>query len=133
MEQANIVVDFDKRRIYINDIDVTPIKENDKVNIMVDFVTKKIYINNKEHKMDPKELLSNDGLQLEHINDKTAELCDIAVKQNGAALQYVPPELQTLELCVTALEHSKDNLQYVKNNKEFFEAFLKSRLVSFNK
>lgn len=42
---------------------------------------------------------------LEYIPDefKTPELCEMAVEQNGMALNFVPEELRTYELCMLAL------------------------------
>lgn len=103
MDQIIIRVDFELRKVFINDVDVTPIKT-------------------------PEEMVSENGLLLENL-EKTQQLCNIAVKQNGAALQFVPKEFQTIDMCVLALEQDKSNIQYVLNNKEFFEAFLKSKMV----
>lgn len=44
---------------------------------------------------------------------RTKELCELAVTQNGNALQYVPKELRTQELCEIAVEQNGLTLKYV--------------------
>lgn len=35
---------------------------------------------------------------------RTEELCELAVKSSGSALEYVPEELRTLDLCEIAVK-----------------------------
>ena len=48
--------------------------------------------------------IKHDGFLLHYIDDKTEELCRLAVKKNGSALQNVPIEFRTPELCRLAVE-----------------------------
>lgn len=89
------------------------------ININIDYETRDIKVNNKteQTKKYPndllmairhnskgiKEELEKDGLKLKDVIEKTEELCMIAVKQNEKALQYVPIELQTINICITAM------------------------------
>lgn len=47
--------------------------------------------------------LSLDGLCLEFVPEPTTEMCDVAIGQNGRALQYVPMDMRTYELCLKAI------------------------------
>jgi len=51
-----------------------------------------------------------DALELVPEDFKTAELCLEAVKQNGYALQYVPENLKTTELCLEAVKKDGQSL-----------------------
>ena len=53
---------------------------------------------------------------------KTKELCEIAVQQNGYALEYVPEKLKTKELCELAIEQNGMALQHVPEElgKKYF-------------
>ena len=53
----------------------------------------------------------------------TQELCAIAVKEYGYALEFVPEELKTRELCEIALE---DVLDHFKD--EFLESYVPEEL-----
>jgi hypothetical protein len=58
-----------------------------------------------------------DGMALEYVPDelKTVILCKIAMTKTGMALQYVPDELKTPELCEIAVKNNGMALQYVPN------------------
>lgn len=62
-----------------------------------------------------KILVSYDGLLLKNIKNKTKELCDEAIKNNGCAIKYVPQEIINNKLCMTAIKYDKDALKHIKN------------------
>lgn len=62
-----------------------------------------------------KILLCKDGMQLEHVQHVTAELCELAVNNNGWALQYVPPELRTSRIIIRAIQQQPLAIRYVHN------------------
>jgi hypothetical protein len=66
---------------------------------------------------------SDVGWILKDINEifKTKEICEICVKKNGDALQYVPYHLKTKELCELAIEND-----IVGNVLEFVPEHLKT-------
>ena len=58
-----------------------------------------------EHDRDLADVEEN-GMALQHVRDKTRDLCLAAVKENGVALLYVPKELRenyVLELSGTVV------------------------------
>ena len=55
----------------------------------------------------------------EHL--RTKELCELAVKQNGRALDYVPARYKTKEFCELAVSHNGYALKYVPNT--FFKKY----------
>jgi len=62
-------------------------------------------------------LISQNGLELEFVEEQnqTEELCILAVKQDGRALEYV--EHQTEEICILAVQQDGYALEFV--NEEF--------------
>ena len=61
-----------------------------------------------------KTLITVNGLSLKYIDKQTFELCYLAVKQNGNALEFVKPELMTKELCHLSVQQNGDALEFVK-------------------
>ncbi|MEK7070221.1 MAG: DUF4116 domain-containing protein, partial [Patescibacteria group bacterium] len=59
------------------------------------------------------ECLRKDSGLFEYIEDKTPELCRLAVENDGYALKYVPQEMKTPELCRLAVENYGYALKYV--------------------
>ena len=61
--------------------------------------------------------VQQDGRALQLVKDKfiTKELCNIAVIQNGFALQYVKDEFITKELCELAVKQNGYTLRHVKD------------------
>lgn len=59
-----------------------------------------------------------DGLSLEYVNEdeQTEEICILAVKQNGLALDYVIN--QTEDICIAAVRQNGLALEYVKDQTE---------------
>ena len=59
--------------------------------------------------------MANDGRALQHVPAglMTAEICAAAVKQNGYALRYISRDLQTPELQLTAVRNEGKALGYV--------------------
>lgn len=62
-----------------------------------------------------KQLVSKDAWALEYVPEEliTPELCKIAVSQNGWVLQHVPKELRTPELCKIAVSENARALDFV--------------------
>lgn len=58
-----------------------------------------------------KKVVSQNGLLLNYIKDKTYELCELAVKQNGLSLNYVTNK--TNELCKLAVQENGVALEFV--------------------
>jgi len=59
-------------------------------------------------------------------NLKTAEMCNIAVKQNGAAIMYVPEEFKTAEMCLEAVKYDGMVLLFVPENLKTVELCLEA-------
>jgi hypothetical protein len=61
------------------------------------------------------ELVEQNGLALEYVPDelRTPEVCDKAVGQDGLALKYVPDELMTREVCEKAVGQDGRAIIYV--------------------
>ena len=59
--------------------------------------------------------IKNEGRALEYVPEefKTYELCKIAVTKWGSALEFVPEELKTKELCELAVKHYGGALEFV--------------------
>jgi hypothetical protein len=45
-----------------------------------------------------------------------ADLCECAVTINGFALEYIPKEFQTFNICLIALKQNKKSIKYVLND-----------------
>lgn len=60
-----------------------------------------------------KMLLSNNGLLLKYIDDPTPEQMEIAVRQNGEAIQYIEPEKRSYELMEMAVESNPCAVKYI--------------------
>ena len=70
-------------------------------------------------------IVRNDGMELANIHaslsdEQKLDLYLEAVKQNGLALQFVPPTFNTIEIVLSAVEQNIDALQFVciYNNEE---------------
>ncbi|MDR2583565.1 MAG: DUF4116 domain-containing protein [Fibromonadaceae bacterium] len=65
---------------------------------------------------------------LQHVpkNLKTAEMCNIAVKQNGRAIMYVPEEFKTAEMCLEAVKYDGMVLFFVPENLKTVELCLEA-------
>jgi hypothetical protein len=55
-----------------------------------------------------KKLLSYDGLLLKDVHNQTEYLCEIAVKNDGLALQYVNEKNKTQKICNIAIRQNKN-------------------------
>lgn len=62
--------------------------------------------------------VTQNGLALEYVKKQTKELCELAVKQNGLALQFVKDEFQTEEICILAVQQNGLALKFVKDQTE---------------
>ena len=62
------------------------------------------------------ELVSTDGYYLSFIQNKTYELCEIAVNNNSYALKFVPDNQKTIELCEIALKYNDYVDRYIPTN-----------------
>ena len=60
-----------------------------------------------------KDILKECGAALQYIKNQTVELCEIAVLQNGSALEYVNKEFKTYRICKMAVCQNRHALQYV--------------------
>lgn len=70
-----------------------------------------------------RERLSKDGRYLKRIKtNQTPELCEIAIRQNPMALEFVKEP--TLELCQLAVSISKKAMKFVPYNEETKDWFL---------
>ena len=66
-----------------------------------------------EHDRDLADVEEN-GMALQHVRDKTRDLCLAAVKENGVALLYVPKELrENYDICMEAVKQNGSVLQLV--------------------
>lgn len=73
------------------------------------------------------------GLELKNIprNERTRELCEIAVKKTSEALIYVPKEFVDVDMCTLAVY--KKNRIYEKGLEFVPEAFLEDVIFRINK
>ena len=55
-----------------------------------------------------------DEMGMTSLHLKTPELCLTAVKQDGTALNSIPPDRKTPELCLAAVRQNGIALQYVQ-------------------
>ena len=57
------------------------------------------------------------GFALDYISKtlRTPKLCEIAVKSNGHALRFIPHEYKTQEICELAVKNNGDALRFVPN------------------
>ncbi len=64
-----------------------------------------------------KEIVSINGLLIKDMPTKYSSnhvICNLALANNGMALEYIPQEVQTLAMCETAIKQNKNALQFVK-------------------
>lgn len=73
--------------------------------------------------------LQNDGLYLNYINNKTYELCKIAVENNCNAIDYVPDEFKTEELYNILLNTDYVHLVLDKIPKKYITYDLYKKIV----
>jgi hypothetical protein len=73
------------------------------------------YIKEKSNKL-CKIAVSKNGLALEFVEEQTNEICKIAVSKNGLALEFV--EEQTNEICKIAIRNNYKALEFVKVQTE---------------
>lgn len=73
--------------------------------------------------------VKQDGLALEYVKEQTEEICLEAVRQNGCALPYV--KKQTKDICLEAVRQNSYAIQYVNykhyNRTIFWEAVKKDK------
>lgn len=62
-------------------------------------------------------VLQKDGLYLRHVKKQTKEKRLWAVTQNGHAIQYVPSDRRSFEICLAAARQNIDSLVWVKSAK----------------
>lgn len=73
------------------------------------------------------ELVSHDGLELQHIENELIQrdptIQTAAVNQNGLALQYVDPKDRTPEICLLALKQNAQALEFCPlQTSQFYRA-----------
>ena len=68
---------------------------------------------------------TNNGVLIQFVKNPTIEMAKIAVSHYGSAIQYIKPELQTTEVCMTAIKNYLPSIRQVSNKSvEFWrEAF----------
>lgn len=73
------------------------------------------------------------GLELKNIpeNERTRELCEVAVKKTSEALRYVPKKLLDVDMCILAVY--KKNRIYEQGLKYVPDAFREDVLFRINK
>lgn len=61
--------------------------------------------------------IKQNGAALQHVPDemKTEEMCMTAVQQTGGALKYVPKKMKNEKMCMTAVQQDGMALQFVPN------------------
>ncbi len=64
------------------------------------------------------DLVRQDGLALRHIKNPSEAVIIAAVQQNGLALQFVPAEKQTYQVCAFAVVQNGRALQHVAKQSE---------------
>lgn len=59
--------------------------------------------------------VNTNGMALEYVPEElvTADVCKTAVSQNGLAIQFVPEDLLTDDLCKLAVTQNKEAIAYV--------------------
>lgn len=62
------------------------------------------------------QAVKSNGLVLKHIKDPNKDLCELAVSQNGLALQYVPEKLRSMYICLRACKENQDALEFVPDS-----------------
>ena len=65
-----------------------------------------------------------DALEYVPNEMKTAEICNIAVEHNGYAIRFVPNEIKTEEICRTAVRDNSCALQYIPSEFKNIEMFM---------
>lgn len=60
-----------------------------------------------------KKAVFADGLLLEHVKVKTPELCKLAFSVHRGSIMYIPDEMQTSEMALSAMNRSPNFIQYV--------------------
>ena len=65
-----------------------------------------------------KLILLKNGLLIKNVKYITPELAEIAVKQNGLALRYIPEEIQNDVICKYAIEQNANASRYIKYKKD---------------
>lgn len=77
-----------------------------------------------------KERLSKDGLYLKRIKtNQTPELCEIAIRQNPMALEFVKePSLELCQLAVSLDKHAIKVTPYNEETKDWFLDYVRERL-----
>ena len=62
--------------------------------------------------------LSKNGLLIKNFKYITPELAEIAVKQNGLAIRYIPEGIQTEYICECAIKQNIESFRYTKYKTE---------------
>jgi len=69
------------------------------------------------------------GPALKYVEHQTEEICKLAVEQNGWALQYVNDNFKTEEICTLAIKQNVRSVSFLKNTdfekEEFFIKLIK--------
>ena len=63
--------------------------------------------------------VNQDGYALQFVPEdkRTDEICKIAVNQNGYALEFVPTDKQTDEICLIAITQNEKAIKFITNKE----------------
>ena len=95
------------------------ILKNQNIELCIEAINQKYYTCDamKEIQNQTEEMcllaVKQNGMALQFVKNQTEQICLLAVKQNGMALQFV--KNQTNEICLLAVKQNGMALQFVKN------------------
>jgi len=107
------------------------ILKNQNIELCIEAINQKYYTCDamKEIQNQTEEMcllaVKQNGMALQFVKNQTNEICLLAVKQNGMALQFV--KNQTNEICLSAVQQNGMALQFVKD-KEYKLLFITSNI-----
>jgi len=96
------------------------------MNCSSEFNTKYIPIDHMQNVYIATNIVARDGLRLKDVEykTKTMELCSIAVQNNPMAIQYVPINMLNREICLSALDKSKEVMKYIPSDMNITEDYI---------
>jgi len=107
------------------------ILKNQNIELCIEAINQKYYTCDamKEIQNQTEEMcllaVKQNGMALQFVKNQTEQICLLAVKQNGMALQFV--KNQTNEICLSAVQQNGMALQFV-NDKEYKLLFITSNI-----
>ncbi|MEF9991968.1 MAG: DUF4116 domain-containing protein [Romboutsia sp.] len=107
-----------RQRGFSNDvIDIYPTKEG-LIDDRLELPQVSLPYPSKEPSSTYIDLVSRDGLLLEHIKNQTLEICTIAVKQNGLSIKYVNPIYKNKMIEILAVKQNGLALEYIEKENQ---------------